>query len=99
LKLVYASAQAQPVQRDERLIRLLASARSAWNELLHPSNSNSATRRSHLVRLARLRCLAPDIVTSILEGRQPVELTTRRLLRIADLPVDWQCQRRLLGFS
>jgi hypothetical protein len=51
-----------------------------------------------LVRLARLRFLAPDIVSAILDGSQPVELTTRSLLRIANLPFDWASQRQLLGF-
>lgn len=99
LKLVYASAQNTPARRDERLIRLLGSARSAWNELLNAPRALTATRRSHLVRLARLRFLAPDIVSAILDGSQPVELTTRSLLRIADLPLDWTSQRRQLGFA
>ena len=56
-------------------------------------------RRSHLTRLARLRFLAPDIVTAIVEGRQPIELTSRSLLRISDLPLGWSEQRRMLGFG
>lgn len=98
LKVVYTSADSKPMLQDTRLIRLLGSAYSAWDELSkRPANPNT-TRRSHLVRLARLRFLAPDIITSILEGRHPVQLTTRSLLRIADLPVEWQSQRELLGF-
>lgn len=53
--------------------------------------------RQHQTRLARLSCLAPDIVDAIVDGRQPPELSGRRLLRIADLPLDWGAQRRLLG--
>ncbi|MGE0774555.1 MAG: recombinase family protein [Sphingomonadaceae bacterium] len=97
LRLVYPSTAPQPSRRDERLVRLLGSARSAWNELLGSSPARSPTRQSHLVRLARLRFLAPDIVSSILNGTQPVELTTRSLLRIADLPLDWKSQRQRLG--
>ena len=41
---------------------------------------------------------APDIVESILRGRQPVELTVLRLKRIG-LPLSWIEQRRLLGFE
>jgi len=55
--------------------------------------------RSHLVRLARLRFLAPDITLAIFEGRQPVELTARALLRRGELPVDWADQRKVLGFA
>jgi hypothetical protein len=37
--------------------------------------------------------------SALLEGRQPIELTPTRLLRlIKDLPHDWKEQRRFLGF-
>lgn len=55
--------------------------------------------RQHLTRLARLGYLAPDIVSSIVEGSQPAALSGRRLLRVANLPVEWAAQRRLLGFG
>ena len=41
---------------------------------------------------------APDIVEAILTGRQPIELTPRRLMR-GKLPLEWHRQRRILGFS
>jgi hypothetical protein len=43
--------------------------------------------------------LAPDIITAILDGRQPVQLTARHLMRCADIPMEWQQQRHFLGFS
>ncbi len=46
-----------------------------------------------------LGLLAPDIVEAILAGRQPIELTAKRLKRIRDLPVSWAEQRRVLGFA
>ncbi len=55
--------------------------------------------RQHQTRLARLSYLAPDIVGAVLDGRQPPELNGRRLLRIADLPLDWGTQRRRLGVA
>jgi hypothetical protein len=43
---------------------------------------------------------APDIVRALLKGRQPIELTPTRLLRLSkDLPHDWSEQRRFLGFA
>jgi len=42
--------------------------------------------------------LAPDITEAILDGRQPTELSAARLKRMRDLPLDWQQQRRYLGF-
>lgn len=46
-----------------------------------------------------LAFLAPDIIEAILAGRQPIELTAKRLKRIGSLPMDWDSQRRVLGFS
>ncbi len=96
LKLIYAAPDARPVHRDDRLIQLLASGRSAYQQLR--AGRNVATR-SHLVRMARLHFLVPDIITAILEGRQPVELTSRALLRAAEVPMDWREQRKVLGFN
>jgi site-specific DNA recombinase len=45
-----------------------------------------------------LSCLAPHIVTAIVEGRQPATLTARTLQKI-DLPLAWSGQRALLGFG
>jgi len=46
----------------------------------------------------RLSYLAPDIVRALLEGRQPIELTPTRLLRLSkDLPHDWSEQRGIGG--
>ena len=54
--------------------------------------------RTRLTRLYALALFAPDIVTAIVEGRQPASLTARALLA-ADLPMDWPAQRRTLGIA
>jgi site-specific DNA recombinase len=48
-------------------------------------------------RLVRLNYLAPDIVSAIIDGTQPATLTRRQLIE-CDLLIDWDLQRRLLGF-
>jgi DNA invertase Pin-like site-specific DNA recombinase len=53
---------------------------------------------SYATRLFRLALLAPDIISAILNGKHPPELTTRRLLDNTRLPLDWNEQRRNLGF-
>jgi hypothetical protein len=45
-----------------------------------------------------LAALAPDITAAIIEGRQPADLTAKRLRDLPDLPLDWAEQRRMLGF-
>lgn len=49
-------------------------------------------------RVLRLNYLAPDIITSILDGTQPLGLTRQKLIK-AHLPMDWALQRALLGFA
>ena len=57
-------------------------------------------RRDYLSVLARLSYLSPEIVRAILDGRQPVELSSTRLVKLSkDLPHDWQDQRQFLGIS
>ena len=54
---------------------------------------------SYATRLFRLTVLAPDIVGAILSGKHPPELTARRLMDDTRLPLDWNEQRRCLGFA
>lgn len=54
---------------------------------------------AYIYTLLRMPWLAPDIVTAIVNGRQPMELNARGLIRLAaHLPADWDAQRILLGF-
>lgn len=99
LRLVYASPDTRPVNRDPHLIDLIRRGWAAWKKLTTEQRSQNPVERSHLVRLARLRFLAPDITMAIIEGRQPIELTARSLLRCGELPTDWNDQRKALGFA
>ncbi len=98
LRLVYTAPDAQSASKDQSLIDLVRRGWAAWHQLATGPRSDNPVERSHLVRLARLRFLAPDITTAILEGRQPIELTARALLRCSELPAGWDDQRRALGF-
>ena len=54
----------------------------------------------YLSRLLRLPSLAPDIVTSIINGKHPPHLSAKRLMRLAlKLPTEWAEQRKFLGFQ
>jgi site-specific DNA recombinase len=93
-----------PQQRDEKLVQLVAEAHAARRLVLQrPERSIAAIAadegrcRTRLGKLVALSCLAPDIVTAIVEGRQPATLTAKSLSAI-DLPIHWQEQRRALGF-
>jgi site-specific DNA recombinase len=51
----------------------------------------------HVSQILECAFLAPDIVEAILDGRQPPDLTWRRLTR--RLPLNWAEQRKRLGFE
>ncbi|WP_428630625.1 hypothetical protein [Sphingopyxis sp.] len=93
-----------PQRRDENLVQFVAEAHAARKLVLqHPEQSIAAIAadqgrcRTRLGKLVGLSCLAPDIVTAIVEGRQPTTLTAKSLSAIA-LPMHWQGQRKALGF-
>ncbi len=99
------SAQGEVAVPDESLIALLSQAHH-WRDQLAAGEVSSAREiardnrisPSEVSRIIRLAFLAPDIVKAVLDGRQPIELTPRRLMRIGELPLEWRDQRRLLGF-
>jgi DNA invertase Pin-like site-specific DNA recombinase len=100
LRLVFTSRDhSAPARRDEKLIELVVKAHRARDILIEEQAGVNPCERPHLTRLARLSYLAPDIVTAILEGRQPANLCARQMLRGIALPQCWTAQRAMLGFT
>ena len=91
---------------DARLIKLLLKARR-FNATLADSEGvpfaalaeREGVSRSYFTRLVRLSYLAPDITQAILDGRQPSDLTSEKLLEHSRLPLAWHDQRIVLGFA
>jgi site-specific DNA recombinase len=91
---------------DARLIKLLLRARR-FNATLADSEGvpfaalaeREGVSRSYFTRLVRLSYLAPDITQAILDGRQPSDLTSEKLLEHSRLPLAWHDQRIVLGFA
>jgi DNA invertase Pin-like site-specific DNA recombinase len=87
---------------DPALIKAIARGR-AWFEELATGRARSlqvlakreGISRRYIRRLVSLAFLSPQLVEAILQGRQPVELTTTRLTEF-DLPLDWIEQHKLL---
>jgi site-specific DNA recombinase len=95
----------EPDNPDPSLIRLIARATTVRQRLL--DNTGLTLREiaaeegigdSYVTRLLRLSWLAPEIITAILKGRQPPELTARRLSSFKHLPAEWTEQKKALGF-
>lgn len=88
-------------ESDPILLRLIAHAFAAQDLLLREIKSPMISGYSdrHLQQLTRLSYLAPDIISAIIDGSQPVDLTGRKLLRMGNLPLSWPEQRAALGFE
>ncbi len=91
---------------DMGLLRVVARAYDVQRRLaedttltVHDIAHEERVTSDYLYIVLRLRWLAPDITTAIVNGRQPPQLNAKRLMRLtAQLPADWSAQRALLGF-
>jgi site-specific DNA recombinase len=83
------------------LQKLVAQAFAAQGFLLtgKPNPALSDYSRRYLGQLVRISWLAPDIIGSIMDGTQPVDLTGRKLTRANAIPLDWPSQRNMFGFA
>ena len=91
---------------DARLIKLLIKARRFNAALVRTDGvpfaalaEREGVSPSYFTRLVRLSYLAPDIIQAILDGRQPRNLTSDKLLAHSRLPLAWHDQRTALGFA
>jgi site-specific DNA recombinase len=96
----------EPAAADRSLVRLLVRANAIRDQLLADRSltfediaKSEGVVPSYVTRLFRLTILAPDIVSGILSGRHPPELTARHLMEDTRLPLDWNQQRQVLGFA
>ncbi|MEQ1916782.1 MAG: hypothetical protein ABL856_08670 [Gallionella sp.] len=92
---------------DLPMIRTLGKA-FYWQSLLDSGQASNVSELARQLKLEmgwvaevlRLTMLAPDIVQAITEGRQPRQLNLHAVRgRQADVPVDWNEQRELFGFT
>jgi DNA invertase Pin-like site-specific DNA recombinase len=93
----------EPANVDPGLIRLLLRAHVIRARLLEEPSlplreiaAEEGISSSYVTRLLRLAFLAPDVVTAILNGRHPPQLTANRLMDDTRLPLDWTAQREFL---
>jgi site-specific DNA recombinase len=92
---------------DPGLLRIIARAHNIQERLMQDTDLTVPAIASHerltigyLSRLLRLPSLAPDIITAIINGKNPPQLTAKKLMRLAlQIPIDWTEQRKLLGFA
>jgi DNA invertase Pin-like site-specific DNA recombinase len=106
MKLVVHNAEDRAAA-DPGLLRIVARAHDFQERLIQDPDltvpaiaSQERLTIGYLSRLLRLPSLAPDIVTAIINGKHPPELSAKRLMRLAlKIPTDWAEQRKLIGFQ
>jgi hypothetical protein len=92
---------------DPGLLRIVARAHDIQARLMqnidltvHVIASQERVSANYVYRLLRLPSLAPDIITAIINGKNPPQLTAKKLMRLTpQIPLDWAEQRKLLGFQ
>jgi site-specific DNA recombinase len=91
---------------DPFLLRIVTRAHDIQKRLMqdtdltvHVIAHQERVSANYVYRLLRLPSLAPDIITAIVNGTNPPQLTAKKLMRLTpQMPVDWAEQRKLLGF-
>jgi site-specific DNA recombinase len=86
------NANLRRMEFSERTGRLLKEPSLTVKEIAAEERISS----SYATRLLRLAFLAPEIVTAILNGEHPPQLTANRLMDDTRLPLDWRGQRERL---
>ena len=104
LRLPIVAREPRAKRINNGLRKLISDARAAWARVeanrslsVQELACNCNMSVSRFMRVLRVNYLAPDILMSILDGTQPVELTRRTIID-ANLPLDWALQRKLFGF-
>jgi DNA invertase Pin-like site-specific DNA recombinase len=93
-----------PTRMDSTLIKVIARAHGGWQDVLSGMSITAIAARDGIDRgdvnkRLVLAFLAPEIVESIITGRQPADLLTEKLVRRVDLPLNWAEQKRILGYN
>jgi len=104
-KLIIGADFAPPPAQNSALLTAIARAHT-WTEDLKARRVRDVAEiarredlpQSYVRAHLPLAFLAPSIVMSVIEGRQPADLSLKQLMYRTDLSIEWSVQRRQLGF-
>lgn len=97
---------ANRASRHNEALRTALGQGFRWQQMLHDDPKldqrslakNEKVDYRYLTRTLHMMMLAPDIMTSILDGTQPAELSMSTF-RTINIPICWNEQRKLLGYA
>ena len=81
-----------------RSLRWLQSLKDGQVKNIAEIAANENMDDGDVSRFIQFAFLAPEIVTSIFEGKQPVDLNSEKLKRLGSLPHSWSEQKSRLGY-
>jgi site-specific DNA recombinase len=97
-------SEVSPHQPNASLMKAVARARGWYERVLEGKSSDQRSLTLHagvteryIGKVFGCAFLAPDIVEAILEGRQPRDLSFKKLC--SNIPLSWIEQRKQFGFS
>jgi site-specific DNA recombinase len=106
LRLVIGNEPYSAAKVDTVLMKTIARAHQWFDQLISGKAKSLAELAAQeglhyrfVGKVMRLAFLAPEILETIAEGKQPPELTTERLTKHLHLPLDWDEQKQLLGIN
>ncbi len=106
LRLIVGDRHRSAATVDLPLLKAVARAHRWFDEISTgkaKSLAETAAREGLVVRyvgrVIRLAFLAPDVVESIVEGRQPTGLTAEALTRHIEMPHEWRSQKTVLNIQ
>jgi hypothetical protein len=107
MRLVIGGGSGSAPRIDSTILKATARARRWFDDLVSGRAASmveigrrEGVGKRYVSRMIRLAFLAPSIVETIAEGRQPPELTAQFLSTgRGDLPLSWPAQEKLLGFA
>jgi site-specific DNA recombinase len=107
MKFVVNGDSKASLRTDPALLKMIARARCWFDDLVSGRSASmveigkrEGVNKRYVSRIVRLAFLAPEIVERIVNGCQPPELTAQSLLNDrTELPLAWEAQHKVLGFS
>jgi site-specific DNA recombinase len=104
MRIVIDDRPSAPSATDQTLVDMIARAHLAITALTDGSKRGIADvaqsmdmDASDLSRILPFAFLSPKLTEAILTGRQPPDLTLRKLTRSIELPIEWASQNELLA--
>jgi hypothetical protein len=105
MRLVIESDRPVPAKADPTLLKEIIRAHRCFDALRTGKASIAELAEREGVDDRYVSCvlplafLAPEIVEAITQGTQPADLNATKLVRRIDLALDWNVQKRQLGFE